>query len=290
MTSELPATAGMLASGQPLSAVSPEATERPAWASAVPGPLQVAWTSTPANNWSTVYVSAFANGNWTSTPLATPAQVSTGASREGPISIIAPTSGTLSVLFDSANGAPFASTWNFGAPSYTLAAIPPTVSFDQSSVTMEPAEGETESTQVTVSVRGIPGQTLTPTATNLPAGMTASFSPASFTMPGQTTMTLINASAPLQTFNAIVGGTTPAGGAIEPSALSVTLAACVPYTNVCPANSCGGEDNGCGGIVQCGTCRTGFKCSEGMCISDGCNTPACICHAQGGEWDGKTCE
>jgi hypothetical protein len=44
---------------------------------------------------------------------------------------------------------------------------------------------------------------------------------------------------------------------------------CVPYTCVGLGYTCGNWDNGCGVIINCGTCASGYTCTAGTCVEDG---------------------
>jgi len=104
-------------------------------------------------------------------------------------------------------------------------------------------------------------------AQDLPAGVTASFSPTSVTAGKSSTLTLMAAAnapatgTPAPTFMVI--GKAPS--AVHAATAQVGVTGCTPITT-CPApDECGALPDGCGGTVTCGTCGPGQTCVGNQC-------------------------
>jgi len=236
------------------------------------------------------------NKTYWSTP---PATAASSASISYDMQLVAKTGYDMTLFLHDTSGTPEAASWTNSSPwaltrmpaepaPLPAAPVPFTITLGESSLYMTPEEGTVESGLVPISVTGVAGQQLTLSASGLPSGITATFSPVTFTTPGQSTLTLVVNAAPLQTFVLTITGNEP-GGWTASASLPVTLGPCVPYANVCSAGACGSQSDGCGQTVNCGGCKSGFVCRSGMCESQTCNTPACQCVAQGGIWSGKQC-
>jgi hypothetical protein len=215
-----------------------------------------------------------------------------------PISLVAPDVDDMVLFYTNDVANAFGATWsntstlsNWQVAQAATPAAPFSISLSASALSMSPEEGTVEDGIFNVLVSGSAGQTVNLSASGLPAGASVSFSPATVATGGQSLVTVFAGSAALQTFPLTITATgTGTETAISESAtIPVTLAPCVPYTNLCNG-ACGNVTNGCGGTVNCGGCSNGKVCSEGICKLPSCNTPACECVASGGVWDGKYCE
>jgi hypothetical protein len=258
------------------------------------GIIDLAYTSGTAIDF-IEFGSPSAPGGW-----GAPAAISAvpGVARQYPISLVAIDSQDLALFWTSQSFQHYEATWNqselladWQIASPALPGAPISVSVTPSTLGMAFEEGTVASTVTTVNVTGVAGDTVNLTASGVPSGITASFAPTSVATGGTSTLTLVaaNGTAP-QSFTMSVVGTLAGSNFAQNVPVGVTLSACIPYTNACPAGSCGAASNGCGVAVNCGGCPSGETCTAGSCRRTGCTTPACECVASGGVWDGKYCE
>ncbi len=157
-----------------------------------------------------------------------------------------------------------------GANDFSIAVAPPTQSVQENrSVTY---------TVTTTSTAGA-AESIALVVQDLPTGVTGSFSPATVTAGGTSTLTVSATIAapivPLTTFTVI--GKAPS--AVHAANAQVAVIACAPGTT-CPAGqNCGTAPNGCGGTLSCGTCTAPQTCGGGGTPNQcGC-TPITTCGA-----------
>ena len=136
--------------------------------------------------------------------------------------------------------------------------------------------GTTTYTVTTARTAGTP-ESIVLNIQDLPAGVTAAFVPPTVTAGTSSTLRLTAASnATLGTVKFTVIGTAPS--AVHQAKADVTVnGACVPTTTCPPGQDCGTAPDGCGGLVQCGSCTPPQTCGGGGTLNKcGC-TPITTC-------------
>jgi len=128
----------------------------------------------------------------------------------------------------------------------------------------------------TVSTTAAPGFTgaVTLSTSGLPSGASSSFNPSAIPAPGSSTLTLNPGTSVAGTYPITITGTE--GGVSRSVVITWNDPGCTP-TASCAGKNCGTVDNGCGVILDCGTCTGGQTCSNNVCS---CPPNFLFCSAQ----------